>query len=188
MVNATEMAKAFDNFVAQLAYDTFATSLSKLPTIFRHSGAYDADKVADVIQSVESANGSQAMIIGTKKGLAKIQAQTITGGVLSDSMIEEINKNGFLKEWNGTICVELPQGFKAGKLIKQDENGDDVPDFIFNDDMLFVVCGGEKPVKLYYEGAEMTRSASEPQIKEDQTLEEEIVINLATGIAYYRFM
>ena len=182
-----KMAKAFDDFIAQLTYDTFATALSKLPTIFKHSGAYDADKVADVIQSIESANQSQATIIGTKKGLAKIQAQTITSGLLSDGMIEEINRNGFLREWNGTICMELPQGFKAGKLIKQDSMGNDVPDFIFDDDMLFVVCGGEKPVKLYYEGAEMTRSVTEAQTKEDQTLEEEMVINLGCGISYNRF-
>ena len=181
-----KMAKAFDDFVAQLTYDTFATALSSLPTIFRHSGAYDADKVTDVIQSVESANGSQAMIIGTKKGLAKIQAQTLTSGLLSDGMIEEINRNGFLREWNGTICMELPQGFKAGSLIKKDKQNNDVPDFIFNDNILFVVTGGEKPVKLYYEGSEMTRSVTDVQTKEDQTLEEEIVINLCTGITYNR--
>lgn len=175
-----KIAIAFEKFYAQLAYDTFVTALSGLPTPFKYTGAYSEDKIAGLVSAVEASNGATATIIGTKAGLAKLQATTLTGGLLSDSMKEEVNRNGFLSVWKNTLCMELAQGFKAGKLVK----ADGTPDFIFDDSQLFVVTGGEKPVKLYYEGSEMSRSVADPTVNEDMTLEETLVINLGSGIAY----
>lgn len=178
-----KLVEAVEKFVNQLAYDSFVSTLSGLPTIFRHNGAYDADKISNVISSVETSNGEVAYLIGTKKGLQKIQATTIAGSGLSDRMKEEINSNGFLREWNGTICMELPQGFKAGSLVKN-VAGTDIPDFIFDDNQLFVVTGNEKPVKFYYEGSEMTNEKTQGTENEDQTLEYTLLTNIGVGIAF----
>lgn len=181
-----KMTVAFERFVAQLAYDTFVKALTGLPSIFKYSGAYDADKVMNIVSSVEGVNESSAIIIGTKSGLSKLQASYIRPETMSEVMKNELNANGFLATWNGTTCIEIPQGFKAGSLIKTDA-GKEVPDFIFDDKQLFVVtANGQKPVKMYYEGSEMSRSVSDAQVNEDMTLEEELVMNVGSAVFYDR--
>ena len=176
-----KMAVAFDNHVAKIAYDTFVTALGNLPTIMQHNGAYDEEKVMGVIQAVQTANeGKPVYIIGTRLGLKKLQASTYSGSLMSSNMKDALNANGFLQEWNGVSCIELPQGFKAGQLVKDGGK----PAYIFDDSQLFVFTGGEKPVKLYYEGCEMGKAISDGTVNEDMTLEEEVVVKYGVGCAY----
>lgn len=176
-----KMAVAFDNHIASICYDTFVIALGTLPTIMQHNGAYQEEQVMGVVQAVETANGGQkAYILGTKLGLKKLQASTYAGQLMSSNMKDELNANGYLQEWNGVTCIELPQGFKAGQLVKEDGK----PAYIFDDSQLFVFTGGEKPVKLYYEGAEMGKSVSDSTVNEDMTLEEEVIIKYGVGCSY----
>ena len=176
-----KMAVAFDNHIAQLAYDTFINALGTLPTIMQHNGVYDEDKVMSVVQAVQTANeGKSVFILGTKLGLRKLQATTYSGALMSDNMKDKLNADGYLQDWNGITCIELPQGFVAGHLVK--ENGK--PDYMFDDSQLFVFTGGEKPVKLFYEGSQMGKSVSDETVNEDMTLEEEVIIRYGVGVAY----
>lgn len=176
-----KLRNAIDKYINQLVYDEFVTALSCLPTILKHNGAYAEDPIATVIEAVEAANDSTAFVLGTKRGLAKIQATSNLA--LSNDMMNEMNKNGYLKDWKGTVCMELPQGFKAGSLIKV-VDGKEVPDFIFDDNTLFVLTGGEKPVKLYYEGSEMSRESNNGTENEDKTVDYNLDANVAVGVTF----
>ena len=176
-----KMSDAFNKFIASLSYNTFATALTHLPTNFQHNGAYNREKVASVVQSVETANGGKpAILLGTKLGLAKLQASTYTGEIMSKDMKDARNRDGFLKEWEGHVCMEIPQQFKAGQLA----NSDGSSAFLFDDSQVYVITGGEKPIKLYYEGSEMTKSVASNTVNEDMTLEEEVIINFGISVMY----
>ena len=178
-----KMAKAIDDYITNLAYDSFVTALNNTLPIFKPSGTYNADKFAQLVQSVESANGQTAYILGTKNGLRKIQASTIaTDSAMSSAMKDEVNRVGYLTHWNGVDCIEIPQGFKPGKLVKE-VSGQKVPDFIFDDSKVFVLTGSEKPIKIFMESPEMNRNWQHTD-NEDMTMGQEMITGIGATIAY----
>ena len=178
-----KMAKAIDDYITNLAYDSFVTALNNTLPIFKPSGTYNADKFAQLVQSVEAANGQTAYILGTKNGLRKIQASTLAdGSAMSSNMKDEVNRVGYLTHWNGVDCIEIPQGFKPGKLVKE-VSGQKVPDFIFDDSKIFVLTGSEKPIKIYMESPEMNRNWQHTD-NEDMTMGQEMITGIGATIAY----
>ena len=105
-------------------------------TYFPVAGSYSEDALLDLIGHVEAASGESATILGTKKALRKL-APAIQG---SDSKSDLYNL-GYYGKFYGTPVVATPQRHKTG-----------TSEFVFPDDVLTVVAGGEKPIKCVYEG------------------------------------
>lgn len=180
-----KMMKAIDDYLSNLAYDTFVQALTHTPTINQLSGAYNADEFAELISTVRGENGENVYVLGTLAGLKKIQATTIASqSTMSEAMKNQVNEQGYLSNWGGVPCVELPQGFKAGQLVKQ-VGGVDVPNFLFDDNQLFILSGSEKPVKMYLESPEMNRNWT-AQDTSDMSMGEELIMGVGCSIAYNR--
>ena len=104
---------------------------------FPTAGAYDADTLLDVISHVEAAaGGKSATIIGTKKGLRNLKED-----IQSDGAKDELHNMGYYGKFYGTPCVAIPQRHKVGTT-----------DFVFDDDVLTIIAGDDKPIKVVYEG------------------------------------
>ena len=104
---------------------------------FPTAGAYDPDALLDVIAHVEAAAGGKtATIIGTKKGLRNLKED-----IQSDSAKDELHNLGYYGKFYSTPCVAIPQRHKVGTT-----------DFVFDDDVLTIVAGDDKPIKVVYEG------------------------------------
>lgn len=106
-------------------------------TYFPAAGDYDEAALLDVIAHVEAAAGGKpATILGTKKALRNLTLE-VDG---SDSK-RDIYNLGYRGKFYGTPVVCTPQRHKVGST-----------DFVFDDNILTIVAGDDKPIKCVYEG------------------------------------
>lgn len=104
---------------------------------FPTAGSYDEDDLLDVISHVEAAAGGKpATIIGTKKAL-----RVLRESVQSDGAKEELHGMGYYGKFFGTPCVAVPQRHQIGST-----------NFVLADDVLTIIAGDDKPIKVVYEG------------------------------------
>jgi len=104
---------------------------------FPVAGSYDEDDLLDVIAHVEAAAGGRpATIIGTKKA-----CRVLAASIMADSAKEELHNMGYYGKFYGTPVVAMPQRHQMGTT-----------NFVFPDDVLTIVAGDDKPIKVVYEG------------------------------------
>ena len=104
---------------------------------YAYAGNYDEDKLLELIAHVEAAAGGKpATIIGTKKALRNLRES-----IQSDGAKDELHSMGYYGTFFGTQCVAVPQRHKVGTT-----------EFVLDDNMLSVVAGDDKPIKVVYEG------------------------------------
>lgn len=104
---------------------------------FPTAGSYDEDDLLDLIAHVEAAAGGKtATIIGTKKALRQLKES-----IQSETAKTELHTMGYYGTFFGTPVIAMPQRHKVGTT-----------DFIFDDNVLTIVAGDDKPIKFVYEG------------------------------------
>lgn len=104
---------------------------------FPTAGDYDEDALLEVIAHVEAAaGGKKATIIGTKKALRALKES-----IMSNGAKEEWHNMGYVGTFLGTPVVCAPQRHKIGST-----------EFVLDDDVLTIVAGDDKPIKVVYEG------------------------------------
>lgn len=128
--------RSFANKRMEAIYTTFYDSISGLPAAFKLSGSYAEASLLDIIAHVEASTGGNAIIVGTKKALAKI-----TTAVISEGSKERFNQEGYYGVFNGTPMLSIKQAHKAGTY-----------DFAISDSDIWVVTSNDKPVKFVTEG------------------------------------
>lgn len=117
-------------------YDTFYAGISGLPAAFGKTGSYAEADLVDLIAHVEASTGGNAIIVGTKKALAKV-----ISAVISESAKERYNQSGFYGVFNGTPMMDIKQSHKTGTY-----------EFAISDSDLWIVTANDKPVKFVTEG------------------------------------
>ena len=106
-------------------------------TYFPEAGAYDEDELLDLISHVEAAAGGKAAtIVGTKKAL-----RALKDAIDSDAAKNDLYNFGYVGKFYGTPVVATPNRHKVGTT-----------DFVFDDDVLTIIAGDDKPIKFVYEG------------------------------------
>lgn len=106
-------------------------------TYFPTAGAYDEDDLLDVIAHVEAAAGGKtATIVGTKKAVRNLKMSVLASDAKSD-----LYQTGYYGKFFGTPVVVTPQRHKVGST-----------DFVLDDNMLTIIAGDEKPIKVVTEG------------------------------------
>lgn len=144
------IAKVSDSFRRQLLNDIYALWISATTpaavtggapmgsaTYFPVAGSYNAATLLTLIEHVEAAAGGKpATLIGTKAAL-----RNLTEAVQSDAAKDELHKMGYYGTFYGTPCIAIPQRHKVGST-----------DFLMKDNVITVVAGDQKPIKVVYEG------------------------------------
>lgn len=104
---------------------------------FPAAGSYNEDELLELISHVEAAAGGKtATIVGTKKALRALK-DAIDGDVAKN----DLYNLGYVGKFYGTPVVATPQRHKVGST-----------DFVFDDDVLTIIAGDDKPIKFVYEG------------------------------------
>lgn len=138
MIN--KVAESFRNKLLNDIYGLWAgATASDLGGIayFPAAGSYDEDDLLDVIAHVEAAAGGKpATIVGTKKALRNLKES-----IQSDGAKEELHGLGYYGKFYGTPCIVVPQRHKVGST-----------EFVMDDDVLTIIAGDDKPIKVVYEG------------------------------------
>ena len=117
-------------------YTTFYNGISGLPAAFGKTGTYSETDLLDLIAHVEASTGGDAIIVGTKKALSKVES-----AVVSESAKERLNQTGFYGVFNGTPMMDIKQSHKVGSY-----------EFAISDNDLWVVTANDKPIKFVTEG------------------------------------
>lgn len=131
-----KIRKSFAHNRMNTIYQTFYEGLTGLPAAFAQTGSYTEDNLLELIQHVEASTGGEAIVIGTKAALSKV-----TSAVVSESARERFNQMGFYGLFNGTPMMKINQSHKVG-----------THEFAISDNDIWVVTGGEKPIKFVTEG------------------------------------
>lgn len=106
-------------------------------TYFPNAGTYDEENLLDLIAHVEAAAGGKpATIVGTKKAIRNLIPSIQGEGFKSD-----LYNLGYAGKFYGTPVVVTPQRHKVGST-----------DFVLKDDVLTIIAGDDKPIKVVYEG------------------------------------
>lgn len=106
-------------------------------TYFPVAGTYDEEALLDLIAHVEAAAGGKpATIVGTKKA-----CRALTTAVQSNIAKDDLYTMGHYGYFHGTPVIVTPQRHKVGTT-----------DFVLDDNVLTIIAGDQKPIKLVYEG------------------------------------
>lgn len=107
-------------------------------TYFPSAGTYNEDALLDLISHVEAAaGGKKATIVGTKKAL-----RSLKDSIDSEKTKGDLYDLGYVGKFYGTPVVATPQRHKVGST-----------DFVMADDVLTIIAGDDKPIKVVYEGS-----------------------------------
>ena len=139
----TMIAKVSESFRQQLLNDIYTAWIGVTAeqlggtTYFPAAGSYNEDTLLELIAHVEAAAGGQtATILGTKKAVRNLQSS-----ILAEEAKGDLYKDGHYGYFFGTPVVVTPQRHKVGTT-----------EFVLDDNMLTIVAGAEKPIKVVTEG------------------------------------
>lgn len=162
--------EAIKSKLEEICHTALAASLASLPAGFVANGSYDEGAIMDVIEKVESINEKTAILVGPKSALAKLQNRTTVG--LSEAQKDEKAKYGFVKEWNGTLCIALDNIAKTG-----------THELLLANDEIIVMATDSKPVLLTTEGTEINREISGVNTQ-DNTLTLQFAVRAGVAVAH----
>lgn len=162
-----------DDFVA----DVLKKAVEGIPTGFKYNGTYDDKKIQAVLTNVSAANyGEDVVLAGTKGALNKLQG--IEMASMSDEQKAEYHSNGYVRLWKGYICAEIPTVFKANSITE----------FAFDNDVIYVIPAGVKPIKVVNEGQPIVAETEEIADKKDMTKEFAVIFNLGGSFIFSRLI
>ncbi len=130
------------SFTAKLREDVFAVfkgitdNTPGLNNTYVKSGTYDEETLLGIVEHVEAATGETAMIYGTKAALRKVQS-----AVQSDEAKSDYYSAGYYGKVAGVPMIAIKNRHKVG-----------TDEFIIPDDKLWIIAGGDKPIKYVTEG------------------------------------
>lgn len=157
---------AIKKFKDDAVAEAFVSATKGLPSKFVYTGAYNQTEIQRVLDYVSGANAGEVItLVGTKGALNKLQGITI--GNLSDSQKAEYNSKGFIREWNGYVCAELPTVLKANSI----------EEFAFNNTDIYVLPSNVKPVKVVNEGSVLVQETDE-KMNKDMTKNFAVIFNI----------
>lgn len=124
------------------AFEGVTADTTGLNATYVKTGSFDAATLRTLIDHVEAATGTQATIVGTKAGLSKvIDSSDNAIALASDAAKEALYDLAYLGKFYGTPMVSMKQVHKPG-----------TDTFAINDNKIYVMAGGDKPIKLVREG------------------------------------
>ena len=138
------IGKVAESFKQKLLEDIYAlwsgvsaNDLGGSAYYYATAGTYSEDALLELIAHVEAASGGKtATIVGTKKALRNLKES-----IMSDGAKEEFHDMGYVGKFFGTPVVSIPQRHQINST-----------EFVMNDDILTIIAGSDKPIKLVREG------------------------------------
>lgn len=173
-VLVNKIAVAMNKKLAEIAQATFADALKNLPTEFKVNagGSINEAAVLEMLAHVEAANGVKPKLVGTEAALRKLTGVTDIAKY-SSNMKDAVNENGLLSVWNGYVLMPIKQGHKLGTF-----------EFTMDNEVIYALCGDEKPVKLVLEGDIISREVNDGLTNADMSLEQTISFKAGCGVQY----
>ncbi len=129
------------------------------------------DTLIALVEDVQTANGCEAVIMGTKTALSKLTALSDVSWI-SESMKEERHTTGRVAIWEGIRLVEIPQVFA---------DNDTSTKLVDNNKLLIMPVADNKFIKVFNEGDTQIYETTDPATNMDETMSYEFQVKM--GIA-----
>lgn len=149
-----KVAKSFQNELATRVGDAMVNAYQSVHSNFKVTGAYDDAQLSELVARVKGATGKEVVIYGTALALSKINGQNIATADKDDR-----RNFGYVKMFNGVLCVELPQTYN-----------ENTSDWGISNDTLLVIPQGEKVIRMGFEG-QATIIEDTTGLRQDQQIE-----------------
>ena len=135
--------KVVDSFKKNLYNDIFtafsgidSTTEGVGTTYAPAAGTYNEANLLTLVEHIEAATGKNAMIIGTKTALRKVDT-----AIMADQAKNDYYNAGYFGKVAGVPMVAIRNQHRVGTET-----------FIFPDDKLYIIASDDKPIKVVYEG------------------------------------
>lgn len=144
------VARSYENKIQTEIYNSVYNSFDQINATYRASGTFTEATLNDLIAHVEASTGAEAVIMGTKSALARVDYDPALN-LVSDNMRDERNRIGYLGIYNGTPLVEIKNSHKPATT-----------NWAIDNNFLIIAPTGLNPfVKLVYEGDSIVEEVAE---------------------------
>lgn len=166
-----KLQKAFSEEIDSRVFASFNGIGTYVPAKFQETGVYDRSTMNDLIQRVQVASQKNVILAGTRTALASV-AEGVDSSWISNLAKDELASTGMVVENIGLPCkaMLIPQTFLRGTY-----------DFKVNNNTLFILPEGTKPVKLFFEGDVRAKEMNSNDTP-DQTVDTSVQIKLGSAI------
>ena len=162
--------KSFNKYIKDRIYMQFQNVMSAVPAEFSANGNSE-EAVGDLCDLVQAAGGYGSLTIaGTKAALRKL-AGVVPDKFFADSQREAKAGMGNIGEWEGNKLMVIPQVLKDGTF-----------ELALDNDVIFIMGGDVKPIKLEFIGDTRTQEVRDGRINNDMTMELQVQTCFGMGM------
>lgn len=155
---------------------TMSAGSEVLPSAqFNKTGALSASTkptFIELVEDVETANGTGVVVMGTRTALSKLQAILIDPQWATDGMKEEMRATGRVSIAEGITMVEIPQAFAPNDTSKK---------LVDNTKLLVMPVADNRFIKIYNEGDAQIKEVNDNETHNDETIDYEYKLKMGVG-------
>jgi hypothetical protein len=151
--------KSFNKYIKERIYMQFQNVMSVVPSEFSANGNSD-EAVGNLCDLVQAAGGYSSLTIAGTKGALRKLADSVPDRYFADSQREAKANTGVIGEWEGNRLMVIPQVLKP-----------DTFELALDNDVIFIMGGDVKPIKLEWIGDTRTQEVKDGRINNDMTME-----------------
>lgn len=173
--------EALDKKFNGMIYTTLGAAGSSLPAggqWVKTGPLSDAtkDTLMQLIEDVQTANGTEVVIMGTKVALSKLSSLKETSWISEQEKTERYT-TGRVGFFEGVRLAEIPQVFA---------DNDTTTRLVSNDKLMIMPVADNKFIKVFYEGDPQIKEVTDGNTNADKTMEYEYQVKMGVGIVIGR--
>lgn len=167
---ADTIQRSFNKYIKERCYLQFQNIMDVVPTEFE-AGGNSEEAVGNLCDLVQAAGGYGSLTIaGTRAALRKL-AGIIPDKYFADSQKEAKSSTGTIAEWEGNKLMVIPQVLKQGTF-----------ELALDDDVLFIMGGDVKPIKLEFIGDTRTQDVTDNRVNNDMSYDLQVQTCFGIGL------
>lgn len=162
--------KSINKYIQDRIYVQFNNISNAVPSDFTGSGNTEA-ALGTIVDKVQAAGGYTSMTIAGTKGALRKLAAVVPDKMFAASQKEAKAQTGSIGEWEGNTLMVIPQTLQSGTF-----------NLALSDSDVFILGGDSKPIKLETFGDARTKSNTDGQSNNDQTIDAQIQVKIGIGL------
>ena len=162
--------KSINKFIQDRIYAQFQNVVNVVPTEFYATGNSE-EAVGKVCDIVQAAGGYDSLTIAGTKGSLRKLAGVIPDKMFANSQREAKANTGSIGDWEGNKLMIIPQTLKSG-----------IFELALNDNMLFIMGGDVKPIKLEFFGDTRSDIDTTGKKNNDMSVDIQVQTLMAMGL------
>lgn len=162
--------KAINKYIQDRLYAQFQNVATAVPAEFSATGNSE-EAVGNLCDLVQAAGGYSSLTIAGTKGALRKLANIIPDKMFADTQKEAKANTGSIGEWEGNKLMVIPQTLKSGTF-----------EFALDDNMLFIMGGDSKPIKLEFIGDTRSDMDTTGKKNNDQTVDIQVQTRMGMGL------